>query len=193
MHVINECSVYGYVQTRYIKKWGVHFLPCLRKVSISHFGWWHKWQAHCQLRSGTACEKCVHKSMDWAKQLRELDLLNIWQRSNFSLPVKQETGDHSLPSLKSNPHLEGINVKWFGFAYPSSLNKKKRDKIFHKVTEIKNLECTSLLRELKCRYCKSDCVDTLNVIKIALSEVTALNKNLWIWTWIIHPFQIISV
>lgn len=32
-----------------------------------------------------------------------------------------------------------------------------------------------------------------NVIKIALSQVTALNKNLWIWTWIIHAFQIISV
>lgn len=45
-------------------------------------------------------KKVSVKTMDRAKQLRELDLVSIWQMSNSSLPVKQERGDHSLPSLK---------------------------------------------------------------------------------------------
>lgn len=57
---------------------------------------------------------------------------------NLSLPVKQERGDHILLSLKQNPHVEGINVKWFCSAYPGTLYSKERDKFFQKVTQIKN-------------------------------------------------------
>lgn len=77
----------------------------LKNVSMRTM-YWAKHESSSAIWIWLTFDICVFFNSEWNKRGRE---------------------NHIVLSLKPNPHIEGINVKWFGSANPGTLCTQKRE------------------------------------------------------------------